>query len=119
VEFSFTGLNISVLVYPFRPAIGDIPKIFEMILLREWIAPKNICVPAFHDDSGRRFCHEFGSLRWHPRLAQTPLRGNHRKTAHSWASISTESLTIQEAMTSALLVSPAGSRAGAFEPVHG
>ena len=38
-DYSFTGFNASVQVYPFRPFTGDIQHAFRATLLRDWIVP--------------------------------------------------------------------------------
>jgi hypothetical protein len=36
-DYSFTGFNAAVQIYPFRPFTGDIQQSFQMTLLRDWI----------------------------------------------------------------------------------
>jgi len=39
-DYSFSGFNASVQIYPFRPFTGNIQQAFQANLLREWIAPQ-------------------------------------------------------------------------------
>src|SRR5262245_3011146 len=39
-DYSFSGFNGSVQIYPFRPFTGNIQQAFQANLLREWIAPQ-------------------------------------------------------------------------------
>ena len=39
-DYSFSGFNGSVQIYPFRPFTGDIQQGFQTNLLRHWIAPQ-------------------------------------------------------------------------------
>jgi len=38
-DYSFTGFNASVQVYPFRPFSGNIQQLFQTTLVRDWIEP--------------------------------------------------------------------------------
>jgi hypothetical protein len=48
-DYSFTDVNASVQIYPFRPFSGDIRQIFQATLLRDWIDPmhreENVAAP--------------------------------------------------------------------------
>jgi hypothetical protein len=37
-DYSFTGFNAAVQIYPVRPFSGNIQQAFQMTLLRDWIA---------------------------------------------------------------------------------
>ena len=39
-DYSFTGFNAAVQIYPFRPFGGNIQQALQMTLLRDWIAPQ-------------------------------------------------------------------------------
>jgi hypothetical protein len=39
-DYTFTGFNGSLQIYPFRPFTGDIQQGFQTTLLRDWIAPQ-------------------------------------------------------------------------------
>src|SRR5262245_13209330 len=39
-DYSFSGFNGSIQIYPFRPFTGDIRQRFQASLLRQWIAPQ-------------------------------------------------------------------------------
>jgi hypothetical protein len=38
-DYAFNGFNASVQFYPFRPFDGDIQKLFQWTLLRDWVSP--------------------------------------------------------------------------------
>jgi hypothetical protein len=39
-DYTFTGFNASLQIYPFRPFVGNIQQGFQATLLRDWIAPR-------------------------------------------------------------------------------
>jgi len=39
-DYTFTGFNASLQIYPFRPFTGNIQQGFQATLLRDWIAPR-------------------------------------------------------------------------------